>query len=45
MDESRFNADDGQGGGDAGADIQRRIRQEPGRMKQTNIEICGYEMH
>lgn len=45
MDESRFNADDGAGGGDAGSDIQRRIRQEPGRMKETNIEICGYEMH
>ena len=22
-----------------------RIRQEPGRLKQTNVPICGYEMH
>ena len=22
-----------------------RIRQEPGRLKQTNVSICGYEMH
>lgn len=29
----------------AGQDIVRIIRQEPGRLKQTNISICGYEMH
>jgi hypothetical protein len=26
-------------------DVQRKIRQEPGRVKQTNISINGYEMH
>ena len=29
----------------AGQDIVRFIRQEPGKLKQTNINICGYEMH
>jgi len=28
-----------------GLQIQSKIRQEPGRMKQTNISINGYEMH
>ena len=28
----------------AGADIQRKIRQQPGCFKQTNINMCGYEM-
>ena len=22
-----------------------KIRQEPGVLKQTNVQICGYEMH
>lgn len=44
MNETRFNAanDDED---TAGQDIQRRIRQEPGRIKETKIDICGYEMH
>lgn len=43
MNETRFNAADEDG--DEGSDIQRKIRQEPGRIKETKIDICGYEMH
>ena len=46
MNESRFNAAKENYDEDTtGQEIQRKIRQEPGRIKQTKIEICGYEMH